>query len=145
MYVRPLRSMDPPIVPRERLDGFIRDVFHNFGELHAHHKRLLDQFFEVQREEHPIIRSVTAAMYDAVLNFRDAYLEYVPNYPIAAYRIDDEMENNPQFKTFVDVSFSTHLLLLSFRGSQPYDSPIFLIFSDLYSNACGTLMHTDWI
>ena len=105
MYVRPLRSMDPPIIPRDRLDTFIRDVFHNFGELHAHHKRLLDQFFEIQREEHPIIRSVTAAMYDAVLNFRDAYLEYIPNYPIAAYRIDDEMENNPAFKAFVEASY----------------------------------------
>ena len=114
MYVRPLRSMDPPIVPRERLDTFIRDVFHNFGELHAHHKRLLDQFFEIQREEHPIIRSVTAAMYDAVLNFRDAYLEYIPNYPIAAYRIDDEMENNPQFKAFVDVSLPSCRCLLWF-------------------------------
>jgi len=104
MYVQTLRSMDPPIIPRERLDMFIQDVFHNFGELHAHHKRLLDQFFEIQREEHPIIRSVTAAMYDAVLNFGDAYLEYISNLPIAAYRIDDETENNPQFKDFVDVS-----------------------------------------
>ncbi|KAF9785479.1 CNH domain-containing protein [Thelephora terrestris] len=102
MYVRPLRSMDPPIIPRDRLESFIRDVFHNFGELHAHHRRLLDQLFEIQREEHPIIRSITAPMYDAVLTFRDAYLEYVPNYPIAAYRIDDEMANNPQFKAFVD-------------------------------------------
>ena len=105
MYVQPLRSMDPPIIPRDRLETFIRDVFHNFGELHAHHKRLLDQFFEIQREEHPIIKSVTAPMYDAVLNFRDAYLEYIPNYPIAAYRIDDEMANNPQFKAFVEVRF----------------------------------------
>jgi hypothetical protein len=96
--------MDPPIIARDRLDNFIRDVFHNFGELHAHHKRLLDQLFEIQREQHPIIRSVTAAMYDAVLNFRDAYLEYIPNYPIAAYRIDDEMATNPQFQAFVEVS-----------------------------------------
>ena len=118
MYVRPLRSMDPPIIPRERLDTFIRDVFHNFGELHAHHKRLLDRFFETQREEHPIIRSITAAMYDAVLNFRDAYLEYIPNYPIAAYRIDDEMENNPQFKAFVDVSLLPGRWLLSFSGNR---------------------------
>jgi hypothetical protein len=50
-----------------------------------------------------MIRSITAPMYDAVLGFRDAYLEYIPNYPIAAYRIDDEMANNPQFKTFVEV------------------------------------------
>jgi hypothetical protein len=96
--------MDPPIIPCNRLDSFIRDVFHNFGEPHAHHKRLLDQLFEIQREEHPIIRSITAPMYDAVLTSRDAYSEYVPNYPITAYRIDDEMANNPQFKAFVDVT-----------------------------------------
>ena len=47
---------------------------------------------------------VKAASPDAVLNFREAYMEYIPNYPIAAYRIDDEMANNPQFKAFVDVS-----------------------------------------
>jgi len=100
--------MDPPIIPRDRLDTFIRDVFHNFGELHAHHKWLLDQLLEIQREEHPIIRSITAAMHLAVSDFRDAYLEYIPNYPIAAYRIDEEMENSPAFKTFVEVYLSPH-------------------------------------
>ena len=42
-------------------------------------------------------------MMDAALNFREAYMEYIPNYPIAAYRIDDEMANNPAFKAFVEV------------------------------------------
>ncbi len=42
-------------------------------------------------------------MLDAALNFRDAYMEYIPNYPIAAYRIDEEMNNNPAFKAFVEV------------------------------------------
>ncbi|EMD39100.1 hypothetical protein CERSUDRAFT_47353 [Gelatoporia subvermispora B] len=102
MYVAPLREMDPPIVPRDRLPQFIQDVFHNFAELHAHHRKMLNTFHEIQREEHPVIRSVTAAVYDAVLNFREAYMEYIPNYPIAAYRIDDEMATNPAFKDFVD-------------------------------------------
>ncbi|KAF7790213.1 hypothetical protein EIP86_001165 [Pleurotus ostreatoroseus] len=102
MYVQPLREMDPPIISRERLPQFINDVFHNFAELHAHHRKMLNTFHEIQREEHPTIRSITAAVYDAVLNFREAYMEYVPNYPIAAYRIDDEMANNPQFKDFVE-------------------------------------------
>ncbi len=104
MYVAPLREMDPPIIPRDRLEQFISEVFHNYAELHAHHRRMLDKLHEVQRDEHPVIRSITAAIYDAVLNFREAYMEYIPNYPIAAYRIDDEMANNPQFKAFVDVS-----------------------------------------
>ncbi|KZT00585.1 Dbl domain-containing protein [Laetiporus sulphureus 93-53] len=102
MYVSPLREMDPPIIPRDRLDQFIRDVFHNFAELHAHHRKMLHALHEIQREEHPLIRSITSPIYDAVLNFRDAYLEYIPNYPIAAYRIDDEMANNSSFKSFVE-------------------------------------------
>ncbi|KAI0358188.1 Dbl-like domain-containing protein [Trametes cingulata] len=102
MYVAPLREMDPPIIPRDRLEQFIQEVFHNYAELHAHHRKMLNKLHEIQREEHPVIRSITAAIYDAVLNFREAYMEYIPNYPIAAYRIDDEMANNPAFKTFVD-------------------------------------------
>ncbi|KAJ3860794.1 CNH domain-containing protein [Lentinula novae-zelandiae] len=102
MYIRPLREADPPIIPRDRLESFITDVFHNFAELHAHHQRLVEKFHEVQTEEFPVIRSVTAAVFDAALNFREAYMEYIPNYPIAAYRIDDEMANNPAFKAFVD-------------------------------------------
>ena len=104
MYVQPLRSIDPPIIPRERLDSFIQDVYHNFGELHAHHRKLLDQLHEIQREEHPMIRTITAPLFDAALNFRDSYMEYVPNYPIAAYRIDDEMVTNEKFKAFCEVS-----------------------------------------
>ena len=103
MYVSPLREMDPPIIPRDRLEQFISEVFHNYAELHAHHRRMLEKLHEIQRDEHPVIRSVTAAIYDAVLNFREAYMEYIPNYPIAAYRIDDEMANNHNFKDFVEV------------------------------------------
>ncbi|KAJ6607005.1 hypothetical protein B0H10DRAFT_2073442 [Mycena sp. CBHHK59/15] len=104
MYIRPLRIADPPIVAPEKLDQFILDVFHNFAQLHAHHRALVNKLHEIQREQHPRIRSITEPLLDAALNFRDAYLEYIPNYPIAAYRIDDEMANNPAFKAFVDGS-----------------------------------------
>ena len=103
----------------------------SFNELHVHHRKMLNKLHEIQREEHPVIRTITAAIYDAVLNFREAYMEYIPNYPIAAYRIDDEMVNNPQFKTFVDVSVRAMLDLraLSDRAVLP-------------SNARGTPMRT---
>lgn len=129
MYVRPLREADPPIIPPERLDQFILDVFHNFAELHAHHRRLLDRLQEIQREEHPLIRSITAPVLDAALNFREAYLEYIPNYPIAAYRIGEEMENSPAFKAFVEVSAPLWKQL--FRFLKQYFSP---------SNVSGTQM-----
>ncbi|KAJ7282099.1 Dbl domain-containing protein [Mycena rebaudengoi] len=73
---RPLRSARPPIMAPEKLEQFIQDC-------------LVDKFHEIQREQHPVIRSVTGG-------------DYIPNYPIAAYRIDDEMANNLDFKNFVD-------------------------------------------
>ena len=103
MYVQPLRSADPSIVPRDRLSVFITDVYHNFGALHSHHRKLLDHLHAIQRDEHPTINSVTAAIFDAALNWRDEYMEYITNYPIAEYRIVDEMANNATFKEFVEV------------------------------------------
>ena len=103
MYVRPLRNAEPPIIPIERLEQFLTDVFHNFIELHTHHRRLVDRLHQIQRDEHPKIRSITSAMMDAALNFREAYMEYIPNYPIAAYRIDEEIAKNHDFKAFVTV------------------------------------------
>ncbi|KAH9000438.1 Dbl-like domain-containing protein [Lactarius akahatsu] len=102
MYVQPLRTGEPPVIPRDRLSAFITDVYHNFGALHAQHRKLLDRLHAIQRDEHPIINSVTAAIFDAALNWRDEYMEYITNYPIAEYRIVDEMANNSTFKEFVE-------------------------------------------
>lgn len=77
-----------------------------------YHQRLVDQLHHIQREYHPRIPSVTAAVFDTALNFRDAYLEYIPNYPIAAYRIENEKEKNPTFGAFLEVSRTVLLLLL---------------------------------
>ena len=108
MYIQPLRSIDPPIIPHERLEPFIRDAFRGFGELYAHHRSLSEQLFEIQREQYPIIRSATAPIRRVISNSRDAYLDYISNYPIAAYRIDDEIAKNPRFKAFVQVGFPLH-------------------------------------
>ncbi|KAH8833200.1 CNH domain-containing protein [Flagelloscypha sp. PMI_526] len=102
MYVEPLRNADSPIIDPKLLEPFIHDVFHNYRDLLHHHSRLLDKLQQIQRDEYPFIHSITAPIMDAVLNFRDAYLEYVPNYPIAAYKIDEEMRNNPMFDAFVN-------------------------------------------
>ena len=104
MYVRVLRNAEPPIIPRARLAQFLDDVFHNHHELYGHHRTLVDKLHHIQREEHPRIRTITAVVFDVALNFREAYMEYIPNYPIAAYRIDEEMATNPAFKSFVNVS-----------------------------------------
>ena len=103
MYIQPLKTADPPIIPSSRLSSFLHDVYHNYLELLHLHRRLLERLHEIQRDEHPMIRSITAPIMDAALNWREAYTEYVPNYPISHYRIDDEMQTNPDFKAFADV------------------------------------------
>ncbi|KIM21778.1 hypothetical protein M408DRAFT_80040, partial [Serendipita vermifera MAFF 305830] len=100
LFVQPLRKSD--IIPQNRLPTFLQDVFCNFAEVYGHHRRMLYRLHEIQRDEHPFIRSISATVFDATLNWRDAYLEYIPNYPIAAFRIEDEREKNPSFKAFTD-------------------------------------------
>jgi hypothetical protein len=103
IFIGPLRTIEPPVIPPDRLKSFITDVFHNCGELYAHHRRLVERLHEIQREEHPVIRSITAALFDAAISFRDAYLDYIPNYPIGVYRINAELATNPVFKSFYEV------------------------------------------
>lgn len=103
MYVRPLKDANPPIIPYERLSSFLHDAYHNYLELLHHHRTLLERLHEIQRDEHPVIRSITAPILDAALNFREAYMEYIPNNPIQHYKIEEEMQTNPAFKAFADV------------------------------------------
>ncbi|EJD48095.1 Dbl-like domain-containing protein [Auricularia subglabra TFB-10046 SS5] len=104
LFVRPLRAMNPPIISRDRISQFIQDVFYNVNELYKHHRKMLDRLHEIQKDEHPLIRSISEPIFDAALNWREAYMEYIPHYPIAAYKIDEEMATNPSFKTFVEQS-----------------------------------------
>lgn len=99
-----MRAAAPAVIPRDRLSAFIRDVFWTYNDVLVHHRKLLNRLHEIQREEHPHIRSITAPIYDAALNWQDAYMEYVPHYPISAFRIQEELGNNPAFKAFHDVS-----------------------------------------
>jgi hypothetical protein len=104
MYVKPLleASTSPaPIIPPAQVHQFISSVFNNIDALHTHHLGLLQALFRIQYDEHPTIRSISAPILDAALNWREAYMEYIPNYPIAAYYIDSQMRLNPAFKEFV--------------------------------------------
>ncbi|QRV73994.1 Rho1 guanine nucleotide exchange factor 1 [Ceratobasidium sp. AG-Ba] len=102
LFIQPLLNENPPIIPRERVEHWVSRVFSNFADVHLHHRRMLDRLHEIQREEHPIIRSISAPVFDAALNWRDAYMVYIPHYPIAEYTVDEEKANNKEFKAFVE-------------------------------------------
>ncbi|KAG5353409.1 hypothetical protein C0989_007194 [Termitomyces sp. Mn162] len=102
MYIVPLRTSVPPIIPRDRLEVFIEDVFHNYKHLYEHHNELVKALLSIQEDQHPIIGSIIEPLMHAVLQFKQAYQKYIPNYPLAAHKIDDEMRNNSAFKKFVE-------------------------------------------
>lgn len=86
------------------MDDFLRDIFHNYQEILEHQRRLLNAFFEIQSEEYPCIDSIVAPIFDAALNWQDAYMEYTTHYPIAEYRVEEAMAM-PEFRAVLEVCY----------------------------------------
>ena len=105
LYITPLRTANPPIISPQCLDQFIKDVFGNYEQVLSYHSSILSQLFEAQKREHPLlnISSVSAPYPSLSGEFRDAYMEYIPNYIHAKWKIEHEMDVNPSFRAFVEV------------------------------------------
>jgi hypothetical protein len=56
-----------------------------------------------QREQAPIIQSVGDIFLDAATTFRSVYPNYVGRWPMAEKRLKEEMEQNPEFRLFLEV------------------------------------------
>jgi hypothetical protein len=104
VFITPLREADRPIIERSRLEVFIDDAFHNYRSILDVHERLLADLHERQLEQHPNFGMVSDLMLNAVLHWHEAYMEYMPHYPIAKAKIDEEKARNPAFAAFLDVS-----------------------------------------
>lgn len=73
LFIAPLLKAEPVIIEPERVNGFIHDVFHNYREILDIHQKLLSRLAKRQRDQHPTIGSVTDLIYDAMLQWGDAY------------------------------------------------------------------------
>ncbi|KIY43799.1 hypothetical protein FISHEDRAFT_52705 [Fistulina hepatica ATCC 64428] len=105
LFVEPLRTASPPIVPSEQTSTFIREVFRNFQQILALHKRLVASLFERQRDQHPLILSVADIFLRTALDseFVSAYQRYLSSHPIAELHHRSQMDKNAQYRHFVDV------------------------------------------
>ncbi|KAK4686044.1 RHO1 GDP-GTP exchange protein 1/2, partial [Tremellales sp. Uapishka_1] len=103
LFIDGLRNADTPIIETLRLDLFIDDAFHNYRSILDVHRVLLARLQERQMEQHPNFGMISDLIFDAVLNWRDAYMEYVPHYPIAKAKIGEEQQRNPRFAEFLEV------------------------------------------
>ena len=65
MFVEGIRNADPPIIPAASQAAFIQEVFGNLREILSHHQRILGALFARQREQHPLIQSVSDIILDS--------------------------------------------------------------------------------
>lgn len=75
--MRPLIQADPPIIPIDRIQNFVNEVFWNFMDILGHHERLLAALFQRQRDQHPVIASVSDLITESILASQDDYESYI--------------------------------------------------------------------
>ncbi|EJD49605.1 hypothetical protein AURDEDRAFT_182754 [Auricularia subglabra TFB-10046 SS5] len=101
IFIEPLLSFQPPILPEKRLQEFVQTVFNNLQDILAFHQTMLAALFGRQRDQHPIIQGIADIVLDTALKFQSAYEPYVKNYPIAEATHRSEMTKNPKYAAFV--------------------------------------------
>ncbi|KAI0775224.1 hypothetical protein BD413DRAFT_534078 [Trametes elegans] len=88
-------------VPQYRLKGFIQEVFFNVDEILAHHQRLLGALFSRQRDQHPLLQSLTDIILENSLHFGGAYEAYIKHYPLAEARHRSELRKSQRYQYFL--------------------------------------------
>ena len=101
--MKPLQNASPPIIDPEQLNSFIEDVFHNILDLRNVNKRLLEVMRVRQREQYPIIQKIGDVFLTAATDFRVVYANYLGNLPVGEKRLKDEIEQNSEFRMFLEV------------------------------------------
>ncbi|KAF7330530.1 hypothetical protein MVEN_02492700 [Mycena venus] len=103
VYIGALRSASPPIIRETFLNKFINEVFGNLDQVVAHHQRMLGALFARQREQHPLVQSISDIILDTALkeDFRSSYEVYIKNYPLAESRHRKELSQNQEYQAFV--------------------------------------------
>ena len=119
VFVNGLLSSDPPVISPDNLLSFISEVFGNIDDISSHHQRMLGALFSRQREQHPLVQSVTDIVLDsqfdlsisflsgaktyptASLLFRPDYETYIKSYPLAEARHRSELTKNSAYREWL--------------------------------------------
>ncbi|EJF64968.1 hypothetical protein DICSQDRAFT_159921 [Dichomitus squalens LYAD-421 SS1] len=99
VFIDPLRNT--LAVPDNRIATFISETFFNINQILAHHQRMLSALFDRQREQFPLVQSLTDIILDNSLKFRQDYEEYIAHYPLAEMRHRNEMRRNQRYQYFL--------------------------------------------
>jgi hypothetical protein len=106
LFIRPLEKAAPSLI-KESPETFIADVFYNILDLRNSNRNLLERLRVRQHEQHSVVSRVGDIFIEAVTEFHMVYPQYVGHLHIAEKRLDEEMKNNDEFRTFLEVSRHT--------------------------------------
>ena len=98
-FIRPLQNADPPIVARK----FIEKVFGNILDLRECNVRLFEAMYLRQQEQSEVNSMIGDVFLNAVIEFRLTYTAYISKLPVVADRLKEEIENNKEFRGFLEV------------------------------------------
>ncbi|ODO03369.1 hypothetical protein L198_02215 [Cryptococcus wingfieldii CBS 7118] len=101
VLIHGLRTADPPIIEHSRLEPFINEVFSTSVLLYQSHLKILSRVLERQREQWPLMMSLTDIYLENFLELLDLYDAYMKNYPYAKARAEREAARNPKFALFL--------------------------------------------
>ena len=104
LFIQGLRESNPQIIsPVRRREDFIVQVFSNILVIREATRRLIENFAIRQREQ-PLILTVGDIFLEAAADFHDIYPQYTGNLPHAEIALSSEIDENPDFRLFVEVS-----------------------------------------
>ncbi|KAJ3054651.1 RHO1 GDP-GTP exchange protein 2 [Rhizophlyctis rosea] len=97
LYIEPLRSGS--IIPQQRRERFIHDVFLNVSELISINSKLRRALAQRQKERHVVER--VGDVFAGVVGELDPYVDYGAKQPHAKHILDHEVSTNPEFARFL--------------------------------------------
>ncbi|KAJ7707684.1 hypothetical protein B0H17DRAFT_1000886 [Mycena rosella] len=104
VFIDALRSASPPIIRESFLNKFINEVFGTLTNWRVAHIPIhVSALFARQREQHPVVQSISDIILDTALkdDFRSSYEVYIKNYPLAESRHRKELKQNQDYQAFV--------------------------------------------
>jgi len=96
-YVEPLRTRN--IIPLEKREAFIKEVFSNISELRAINSKLLEKLVARQKES-DIVEKIGDIFVNITHEFFP-YVEYGAQQVFAKNILDEEKQTNPEFLKFL--------------------------------------------
>ncbi|KAG8843206.1 hypothetical protein FRB96_004233 [Tulasnella sp. 330] len=101
VFFKAIQRADPPVIPRDELQGFMTAIFWNVSELRDTSRRLLKNLYARQKEQQPNIQIIGDILLEASKAFIRGYPSYIGHLPIAQRRLQAECDRNATFRSFV--------------------------------------------